>query len=73
MIVGKYPCCGGEVWIGMPSNAPGFAPEDCPHCGAHVWHYFSRLEPKTWMEADFLAAHDVDEKTKTIVPKPVEA
>jgi hypothetical protein len=55
----------------------GFAPEDCPHCGARVWHHFSRIIPETWTEADFIERYEVIEETKTIrernPPEPLDA
>ena len=47
MMIGSYPCCEGDLWIPMPERTPAYAPEACPHCGAKVWHRFSRLEPKS--------------------------
>lgn len=66
MIAGEYPCCGGPLMLSMPDNGPGLAPEDCPHCGARVWHYYSRIDPKSWTEADFLTQYEVDEANLTI-------
>ena len=56
------------MMIAIPDGVdlPAFEPEDCPHCGAPVWHQFSRVEPMTWLEADFLADHVVDEAAMTI-------
>lgn len=70
MIFGSYPCCDGDLCLSMPDRTPAWAPEDCPHCGARVWHRFSRVESMSWTEADFLAEHEVDQETKQIRPKP---
>jgi hypothetical protein len=69
MMIGSYPCCNGGLLIPMPDKTPAYAPEDCPHCGARVWHRFSRVDPQSWTEADFLAEHDVDAEKHTIEPK----
>lgn len=68
-IWGDYPCCGGDLCLSLPDNAPGFAPEDCPHCGARVWHWFSRLNPESWTEADFLERYEVDPAERTVKRK----
>ena len=69
MMIGSYPCCDGNLWIPMPDKTPAYAAEDCPHCGAKVWHLFSRVNPTTWTEADFLAEHDINHETKIITRK----
>lgn len=69
MMIGEYPCCEGELWLSMPDKTPTFAPEDCPHCGAKVWHVFSRWSPQTYLEKDFLEKYEVNSKTKTIKDK----
>jgi hypothetical protein len=75
MIMGEYPCCNGPLHLAVPDGY-GFAPEDCPHCGARVWHHFSRIVPETWMEADFLEKYEVIEETKEIrernPPEPLD-
>jgi len=70
MIIGSYPCCDGSLCLAMPAKTPAFAQEDCPHCGAKVWHRFSRIETMSWTEADFLAEHVVDHDTHQIHAKP---
>ncbi|MES1995571.1 MAG: hypothetical protein V4522_15875 [Pseudomonadota bacterium] len=70
MIFGEYPCCGGDLALSMPDKSPAYMPEDCPHCRAKVWHRLSRVESASWIEADFLAEHDVDVSAKTVIPKP---
>lgn len=70
MMIGSYPCCEGPLFIAMPERRlPLYAPENCPHCGAKVWHLFSKAVPTTWVEADFLAEHNIDPVTKTITRK----
>lgn len=66
MIFGVYPCCEGGLCLSLPESAPKMAKEDCPHCGARVWHLLSRLDPQSWTEADFLAEYEVDEETRSI-------
>lgn len=69
MMFGDYPCCSGSLFIAMPDRTPVYCPEDCPHCGAKVWHRLSRAEPMSWTEADFLDEFDVDLETRQITPK----
>lgn len=72
MIFGEYPCCGGALTLGLPKGKhklPAYAKEECPHCGAIVWHKFSRWDPMSWTEEDFLAEFDIDEKTGMVTPK----
>lgn len=69
MMMGTYPCCAGPLGIGMPDKTPAYFREECPHCGAIVWHKLSRVDPTSWTEVDFLAEHDVDEATKQIKAK----
>ncbi len=69
MIIGSYPCCDGELWLSMPEVTPKVAPEDCPHCGAKVWHIFSRVDPMTYLDADFRELYDVDDVAKTLKRK----
>lgn len=70
MIFGDYPCCGGRLALAVPDQTPVFAQEDCPHCGAPVWHRLSRFLPESWTEAGFKAEYDHDPKTNTVTPRP---
>jgi len=69
MIFGCYPCCGGDLTLGVPDLSPQFQKETCPHCSSIVWHKLSRIDPESWIEAEFLALYDVDEEKKHIAPK----
>lgn len=70
MIFGAYPCCDGPLALALPDGElPRYAPEACPHCGARVWHKFSRLVPESWTEKDFLAEFIVDEAGKRVTPR----
>lgn len=70
MMIGSYPCCDGPLMIALPDvPLPKYAKDICEHCSATVWHRFSRVDPQSWTEADFLAEHDIDETTKTIKPR----
>jgi hypothetical protein len=70
-MIGEYPCCGGSLFLNHPEDRmPSFAPEDCPHCGAKVWHQFSRIWPMSFTEADFLAEFEVDHEKHTIRRRP---
>jgi len=70
MIFGSYPCCDGDLCIGMPERSPAYLHEQCPHCGASVWHRLSRVDSRSWIEADFLTEHEVDADARTIKAKP---
>ncbi|HLY90847.1 MAG TPA: hypothetical protein VKQ27_17830 [Acetobacteraceae bacterium] len=70
MIFGEYPCCNGHLCLSMPEKTPAYFPENCPHCGAKVWHRLSRVESMSWTEEDFLNEHDVDTAARTITAKP---
>lgn len=72
MIIGEYPCCNGDLWIPMPDKTPSYFPEDCPHCGAKVWHECSRMQSRTYTEKDFLERFTVDEATRSITLKQPE-
>lgn len=69
MVIGEYPCCGGPFSIAVPDKTPAYFSEDCPHCGAKVWHKLSRVDPESWTEKAFFAEHDVDFGAKIITPK----
>jgi hypothetical protein len=69
MIFGDYPCCGGALAIAVPDLTPVMRKENCPHCGAVVWHKLSRLDPQSWTEDDFLVEYEVDEEVMTIKQK----
>ncbi len=70
MMIGAYPCCAGNLALPTPDKTPAWRPEDCPHCGAKVWHRFSRIAPMSWTEPDFLAEHEIDYVRGLIIPKP---
>lgn len=69
-MIGSYPCCDGDLWMAMPDKTPAYLPENCPHCGAKVWHRLSRLQSMSWTEADFLAEYEVDEEAGKVTAKP---
>lgn len=69
MVLGDYPCCGAPLCFAVPEKTPMYFREACPSCGQIVWHRLSRWDPKSWAEADFLAEHEIDEKTKVIRSK----
>ena len=68
MIVGDYPCCDGDFvfWPSDDFQLPVYRPEDCPHCGARVWHLISYVEPMSWTESDFLELFEVCEETRVV-------
>ena len=66
MVLGSYPCCDAPLMIPVPEKTPAYFSEECDECGAIVWHRLSRVDPMSWLEADFLADHIVDAETMTI-------
>ena len=64
--LGEYPCCGGALFLSWDEESFGYAPEDCPHCGAKVWHRFSNYQPESWTEEEFLKRHSVNHETRSI-------
>lgn len=71
MIIGEYPCCHEPLMMALPDGVqlPVFFSENCPNCGAKVWHRLSRASPESWTEENFLAKFDVNSETKVISPK----
>ncbi len=69
MIFGSYPCCDGDLTLGVPDETPVIQREICPHCGTLVWHKLSRLDPESWTDAQFLEIYDVDDETKAVTLK----
>jgi hypothetical protein len=53
----------------VPDRTPAYLPEDCPHCGAKVWHVVSRWEPVSYTEADFLERYEVDFEARIVTRK----
>lgn len=68
MMAGGYPCCDGPLLLAMPDRTPAYAEEECPHCGARVWHRFSRIDPMSFTESEFLARFAVDREVGTVTP-----
>lgn len=67
MILGSYPCCDGDLAFALPEgDLPKYGKEACPHCGATVWHRFSRLDPESFTEEQFLERYRVDEGAGTV-------
>jgi len=74
MIIGEYPCCGANLMIKVPDcPLPIFEKEICEVCGQTVWHYLSRIDPKTYLDRDFHEKFIVDEKTKSIKERSLTA
>lgn len=69
MIFGSYPCCDGDLSLGMPDRSGTYAREFCPHCATPVWHKFSRIQSCTWTEEEFLKLYEIDDETKQIREK----
>ena len=72
MVIGEYPCCDGPFSAAVPDKTPAYFSEDCPHCGAKVWHRLSRVDPESWTEADFLELHVVDDANMQITDRRPE-
>ncbi len=68
-IIGEYPCCNGDLWLGEPDNMPKWLPEACPHCGEKVWHLFRWDDSQTYLEAEFLQEYEVNEAEKRITKR----
>jgi hypothetical protein len=66
MIFGEYPCCEGPLAIAIPDKCPAFVQEECPHCGAKVWHRLSRIDPESYTEDEFFKVYKVDFDKKSI-------
>jgi hypothetical protein len=70
-IIGTYPCCGAELWFGLPdAQLPRFAKHNCEECGATVWTWLTRLNPQTWTEESFDKIFKVDYENKSITVRP---
>lgn len=69
-IIGEYPCCGGELWIGNDHDdgsdaiTPGYYTQSCPHCGEKVYHRISRFDPESWTEDGWVEAGGKPEKSR---------
>ena len=68
MIFGEYPCCGHALALAL-TGKPAVSKEVCPGCGAVVWHVLERVDPRSYTDADFRVAFDVDEEAKSIKRK----
>lgn len=71
MIFGSYPCCGADLCFAMPDVTPKYLPEECPSCGARVWHVLSRVESISFTESEFLERYEANHNTKTVTDKSV--
>lgn len=69
MIIGEYPCCSAGLAMETPDKTPAWREEDCPHCGAPVWHRLSRVDPMSWTKADFEAEFNIDREQRIITRK----
>ena len=68
MMMGSYPCCNKPLFIPMPEKTPAYDLEECD-CGKKVWHVFSKIEPMSYLEKDFLEKYDVDFENKIVNKK----
>lgn len=68
MMIGQYPCCNEWFMLALPDKLPVYWPEKCPHCGEEVWHKLSKVDPTTWLKADFEKEFRIDYDSKIISP-----
>ena len=47
----------------------GYVPHTCPACGTKMWTVVSRVNPRSFLEQDFLSRFDVDLKERSVEPK----
>ena len=52
----------------MPEKTPAYDLEECD-CGKKVWHVFSKIEPMSYLEKDFLEKYDVDYENRIVNKK----
>lgn len=69
LYTGTLPCCGATLKLVMPAQRPSFGCEPCRSCGTKVWHHFCD-DPKSYTDAQFHAAFEVDEAALTIKARP---
>ena len=69
MMIGSYPCCNEPLFLPMPERTPAYQTENCPKCNKKVWHVFSKISPKSYLEKDFLEEYDIDYKTKIVTKR----
>jgi hypothetical protein len=55
------------------AGLPIFSKEVCPGCKRTIWVYYSRLDPNIYTEDGFAEEWEIDEKTKSIKQRKVEA
>jgi len=73
MIIGECPYCDAVMWNQCADVTPAFEKVVCSECRETVWLYHSKLDPIAYTEEDFFDKFLVDEDTKIIKEKPVEA
>lgn len=71
MIFGTCPYedCDGSLWLPAEPEGVKYERHECETCHRVIWTRYSRLDPWSMTEAEFLAAYEVDEATRTIQPK----
>jgi hypothetical protein len=69
MIIGScaYEGCDEPLMINIPDiPMPAFFQHDCEGCGMTMWTKFSRVDPESYTEENFIKEYTIDEKTKQI-------
>lgn len=64
-----YPDCDGEISMAVPEKTPAFAKTTCPACKRELWYKLSRLDPEAFTLEEFAERFEVDEATRTTLPK----
>lgn len=68
MIIGECPYddCGESLMIPIYDSPPQWERHECEHCHGVIWTRYSRVDPYSLTEVDFLLKHHVDHTAKVI-------
>jgi len=72
MIIGECPYndCSGDLWLPTADKCPVFQKHVCEKCKRIIWTYHSRADPHSYTEKGFMEEYKIDEKTKSVEPRP---
>ena len=75
MIIGSCPYndCDETLVTSISDKAPIFEKGKCPECGRVYWRFHSRIQPYCLTESEFNEKYELDEKSKTIKEKSINA